>query len=119
MRVLLYIFGFWGGFVVGTIVGMVLFGTKTDAMPFFALLGSGVGVWLVKRTKEEEPRSQTVDPQPQTSYTDNRTIDNRRVFHIVANDKEQATHIIQELENEKEPEAIDMDEVRRKLIEKK
>ena len=123
MRVLLYILGFWGGSVVGTMVGMAMIGSQSDTIGIFALIGSGVGIWLVKRSDAGKPQSQ-VDPQPQTSYTDNRTIDNRtidnrRVFNIVAHDKDEAAQILRQLEQGDEPQAIDMDDVRHKMLEKK
>lgn len=121
MKILLYVFGFWGGWIVGTIVGMALFGTISDSFMLFGLIGSGVGIWCVRKTQNKEPQLQTEfsAPQPQTTYTDNRTIDNRKVYHIVAGDKEEATQIIHELENREETEAFNIDEVRRKLLEKK
>lgn len=122
MKILLYIFGFWGGWIVGMIVGMALFGASADSpLMLFGLIGSGVGIWCVRKTQNKDPQPQTesVSPQPQTTYTDNRTIDNRKVYHIVAGDKEEATQIIHELENREKTEALNIDEVRRKLLEKK
>ena len=123
MRVLLYVFGFWGGWAVGIFLAVALYGKDAgESVLPLGLIGSGVGIWLVRRTREKEAGPHGSAQPPQTAYTDNRTIDNRKVFHIVANDKEEAARIMRQVEqqdSEHEQEAIDMDAVRHKLLEKK
>ena len=121
MKILLYLFGFWGGWVVGVIVGMALFGTGGDFYMLFGISGSAVGIWCVRKAQTGELDSQqgASSPPPQTTYNDNRTIDNRRVYHIVANGKGEAEQIIQQVEQDEEPATVNIDEVRRKLIEMK
>ena len=121
MKILLYILGFWGGWAVGVLVGVALLGGQANFSILLGLIGSGVGIWCVRKTQGGESRSQAdlPTPPPQTVYTDNRTIDNRRVYHIVASDKGEAEQIIRQVEQDEEPATARIDTVRRKLLEMK
>ncbi len=120
MRVLLYVLGFWGGWVVGVIAGMALLGSQGESFMLFGLIGSGVGIWIVRKGYHPDPSPPRYESQqPQTTYNDNRSIDNRRVFNIIAQDKDEAAQILRQLEQGDEPAAIEMDDVRHKMLERK
>lgn len=121
MRAIRYFFFIIGGFCIGGVIGAA----SVDDLPpdsgggiviFFAFIGAFLGALAASNANRKAKKKR--QPSPQTTHTDNRYYDNRRVINIVTTEKD-AARVLQSLqENDRldapdEPLQIEIEELHR------
>ena len=115
MRTVARFFAAIGGFFLGWIISSAIINPTTSedigGSVLWVLLWSFVGMFIAMRMVPKN-FDDDYDDEPEIhnqTYTDNRKVDNRKVYHITTSDPQDAERIIAKLEESDRDEIIEID----------
>ena len=115
MRTVARFFAAIGGFFVGFIISIAILDPVTDTTgdsSLWIMVWSFVGMLIAMRLVPKNFDSEDDDQEPEIhnqTYTDNRKVDNRKVYHITTSNPQDAERIIAKLEESDRDAIIEID----------